>query len=65
MFEQDPTRCRHNVIDYNKIDHFRTELYCKRCGEVVGWLEDLAQKADTYITGEVRKLTTKERSDLR
>lgn len=59
-----PPRCPHNILDYRKIDYFITQLYCTRCGEVVGTLEDREQRDDIYITGIVRPLTEKEREEL-
>lgn len=60
-----PRRCPHNVVDYQKIDHFITRIYCTQCGETMGVLEDTNQKPDLYISGIVRPLTDKEKEDLK
>ena len=66
LFDQDPTRCKHNTVDYNIIDPFLTEIFCVRCGEVIGTLEEADEKrAQTFVTGTPRKLTDKEKQRLR
>jgi hypothetical protein len=57
-------KCPHDVLDYVKVDHYRTDLICPRCGETVGWLEDLEQDPQLYIAGPVRKLTEEELKEL-
>lgn len=60
-----PLRCSHDVVDYQKIDYFVTRLYCKKCGETMGVIEDSELRSDVYVTGIVRPLTDQERQDLR
>lgn len=61
-----PNKCKHNFgLADKKIDHFRTEFYCLACGEQVGWVEDLTQDPSLFVGGKVRKLTAKEKKELR
>ena len=57
-------RCRHNVVDYNWITDRFAEIYCKRCGEKMGSVEDLERKED-LVTGKPRELTNSEKQMLR
>lgn len=57
-------RCPHNVVDYVKVDHYRTDLVCESCGELIGWLEDLKRDPNLFITGKVRELSEKEMEEL-
>lgn len=59
-----PPRCSHDILDYKKIDYFITQLFCTKCGEVIGVIEDSEQKPDIYISGIVRPLTEKEKKEL-
>ena len=65
LFDQNPTRCRHNALEPKSIDHFRIDYYCKRCGELVCWTEDISGKSDAFISGTPRKLTNREKMALR
>lgn len=64
MFEQNPLRCRHDVVDYNWVTPDFARIYCIKCGEELGTSEN-TDKSETFITGIPRKLTNTEKKLLR
>lgn len=59
------TRGCNHILEPKDVDHFRTDWFCTKCGELIGWTEDLHRSPDTYVTGTPRKLTNREKMDLR
>jgi len=62
VFEQNPLRCPHRIVEFNWITPDYAEHYCIACGEVVSVNDNETNKT---VAGKPRKLTTKEKEKLR